>query len=72
MIDNVRPPTPAVGEGPSVHCHRPLARWSRRPAQTLTFKDAGGVIREVDFSLISVERDGRPEEYSTTASAASS
>jgi hypothetical protein len=32
----------------------------------LTFKDAGGVIREVDFSLISVERDGRPEEYSTT------
>ncbi|MGC1642103.1 MAG: DUF2207 domain-containing protein, partial [Pseudolabrys sp.] len=38
----------------------------------LTFKDAGGVIREVDFSLISVERDGRPEEYSTTASAASS
>jgi uncharacterized membrane protein YgcG len=38
----------------------------------LTFKDAGGVIREVDFSPISVERDGRPEEYSTTASAASS
>ena len=32
----------------------------------LTFKDAGGVVREVDFSLTSVERDGRPEEYSTT------
>ena len=114
FLDNVRSLTPAVGEGPSVHCHRPLARWSgcslaaevissfdsdvrlakdgeltvtetvRVQAEgrdirhgiyrdfPLTFKDAGGVIREVDFSLISVERDGRPEEYSTTASAASS
>lgn len=32
----------------------------------LTFKDAGGTLREVDFSLTGVERDGRPEEYSTT------
>ncbi|MGC1876293.1 MAG: DUF2207 domain-containing protein, partial [Pseudolabrys sp.] len=111
FLDNVRSLTPAVGEGPSVHCHRPLARCSlaaevissfdsdvrlakdgeltvtetvRVQAEgrdirhgiyrdfPLTFKDAGGVIREVDFSLISVERDGRPEEYSTTASAASS
>ncbi|HEY6702068.1 MAG TPA: DUF2207 domain-containing protein [Pseudolabrys sp.] len=32
----------------------------------LTFKDAGGAIREVDFSLVSVERDGKLEEYSTT------
>jgi hypothetical protein len=31
----------------------------------LTFKDAGGTLREVDFSLIGVERDGKPEQYST-------
>ena len=31
----------------------------------VTFKDANGVIREVDFSLIGVERDGKPERYST-------
>ena len=31
----------------------------------LTFKDANGAIREVDFSLIGVERDGKPERYST-------
>jgi hypothetical protein len=28
FLDNVRSLTPAVGEGPSFHCHRPLARWS--------------------------------------------
>ena len=32
----------------------------------LTFKDAGGIIREVDFSLIGVERDGKAEAHSTT------
>jgi hypothetical protein len=32
----------------------------------LTFKDAGGNVREVDFKLLGVERDGRPERYSTT------
>ena len=32
----------------------------------LTFRDAGGVVREVDFKLLGVERDGRPEAYSTT------
>jgi hypothetical protein len=32
----------------------------------LTFKDAGGTVREVDFKLLAVERDGRPERYSTT------
>ncbi len=32
----------------------------------LTFRDAGGTLREVDFSLLGVERDGRPEKYSTT------
>jgi hypothetical protein len=32
----------------------------------LTFKDAGGTVREVDFKLLGVERDGRPERYSTT------
>ena len=32
----------------------------------LTFRDAGGTLREVDFSLLGVERDGRPETYSTT------
>jgi hypothetical protein len=32
----------------------------------LTFKDAGGVLREVDFKLLGVERDGKPEAYSTT------
>ena len=32
----------------------------------LTFKDAGGKVREVDFKLLGVERDGRPEKYSTT------
>ena len=31
----------------------------------LTFKDAGGVVREVDFNLVGVERDGRPEHHST-------
>jgi Predicted membrane protein (DUF2207) len=31
----------------------------------LTFKDANGAIREVDFTMISVERDGKPERYST-------
>jgi hypothetical protein len=31
-----------------------------------TFKDANGTLREVDFSLTVVERDGRPERYSTT------
>jgi hypothetical protein len=31
----------------------------------LTFKDANGVIREVDFTMISVERDDKPERYST-------
>ncbi len=31
----------------------------------LTFKDAGGTLREVDFSLLSVTRDGRPEPYFT-------
>ena len=32
----------------------------------LTFKDAGGTVREVDFSLLGVERDGKPETHSTT------
>ncbi len=32
----------------------------------LTFKDAGGVLREVDFKLLGVERDGKAESYSTT------
>jgi uncharacterized membrane protein YgcG len=32
----------------------------------LTFKDAGGSLREVDFKLLGVERDGKPEAYSTT------
>jgi uncharacterized membrane protein YgcG len=32
----------------------------------LTFKDAGGVVREVDFKLLGVERDGKAETYSTT------
>ncbi|HKS95026.1 MAG TPA: DUF2207 domain-containing protein, partial [Terriglobia bacterium] len=27
----------------------------------LTFKDADGKVREVDFKLLGVERDGRPE-----------
>ena len=31
----------------------------------LTFKDANGAIREVDFTMIGVERDGKPERYST-------
>ena len=31
----------------------------------LTFKDAGGTVREVTFSVSSVTRDGRPEPYST-------
>ena len=32
----------------------------------LTFKDAGGKVREVDFKLLGVERDGKPESHSTT------
>jgi hypothetical protein len=32
----------------------------------LTFKDAGGVLREVDFKLLGVQRDGKDESYSTT------
>lgn len=32
----------------------------------LTFRDAGGTVREVDFKLLGVERDGRPEPHSTT------
>ena len=32
----------------------------------LTFKDAGGTVREVDFKLLAVERDGKPEKFSTT------
>jgi hypothetical protein len=32
----------------------------------LTFRDPGGNLREVDFKLLAVERDGRPERYSTT------
>ena len=32
----------------------------------LTFKDADGVLREVDFKLLGVERDGKAETYSTT------
>ena len=32
----------------------------------LTFKDADGKLREVDFKLLGVERDGKPERYSTT------
>ncbi|HXZ47099.1 MAG TPA: DUF2207 domain-containing protein, partial [Pseudolabrys sp.] len=31
----------------------------------LAFKDPGGTVREVDFKLLGVERDGRPEPYST-------
>src|SRR6478752_1869096 len=31
----------------------------------LTFKDANGAIREVDFTMIGVERGGKPERYST-------
>jgi len=31
----------------------------------LTFKDAGGTVREVTFSVSSVTRDGRPEPYFT-------
>ena len=31
----------------------------------LTFKDAGGRLREVSFSLMQVTRDGQPEAYST-------
>jgi uncharacterized membrane protein YgcG len=34
----------------------------------LTFKDAGGRLREVDFSVSSVTRDGRPEPYFTQRS----
>ncbi|MDX3925595.1 MAG: DUF2207 domain-containing protein [Shinella sp.] len=34
----------------------------------LTFVDAGGREREVGFKLLSVERDGRPEEYRTERS----
>lgn len=32
----------------------------------LTFRDAGGTVREVNFRLLGVERDGRPEPHSTT------
>src|SRR5262249_45452596 len=32
----------------------------------LTFKDAGGTLREVDFVLTGVERDGKPEQHSPT------
>ena len=32
----------------------------------LTFKGADGKVREVDFKLLGVERDGKPERYSTT------
>ena len=32
----------------------------------LTFKDMDGKVREVDFKLLGVERDGKPEKYSTT------
>ena len=51
-----------------------IARAARKGAQIrhgiyrdfpLTFKDAGGTLREVDFSLLSVTRDGRPEPYFT-------
>jgi hypothetical protein len=31
----------------------------------LTFKDAGGTLHEVTFSLLGVSRDGRPEPYHT-------
>ncbi len=31
----------------------------------LTFKDAGGTLREVTFSLLGVSRDGNPEPYHT-------
>ncbi|HTQ82989.1 MAG TPA: DUF2207 domain-containing protein [Pseudolabrys sp.] len=31
----------------------------------LTFKDAGGTLREVTFHLLSVARDGKPEPYHT-------
>jgi Predicted membrane protein (DUF2207) N-terminal domain/Predicted membrane protein (DUF2207) C-terminal domain len=31
----------------------------------LTFKDAGGRLREVTFSLLGVSRDGKPEPYHT-------
>ncbi len=31
----------------------------------LTFRDAGGTLREVMFSLLSVSRDGQPEPYHT-------
>ena len=37
---------------------------SRFPADLQ--KDAGGNVREVDFSLLGVERDGKPEAHSTT------
>lgn len=32
----------------------------------LTFKDAQGAVREVEFKLLAVERDGKPEPHSTT------
>jgi len=32
----------------------------------LTFRDADGAVREVDFKLLGVERDGNAERYSTT------
>src|SRR5262249_28456439 len=31
----------------------------------LTFKDENGAVRGVDFTMIGVERDGKPERYST-------
>ena len=32
----------------------------------LTFKDPQGRVREVEFKLLAVERDGKPEPHSTT------
>jgi hypothetical protein len=31
----------------------------------LTFRDAAGTVREVDFKLLGVERDGKAEDHST-------
>ena len=31
----------------------------------LTFKDAGGTLREVTFGILDISRDGRPERYHT-------
>jgi hypothetical protein len=62
FLDNVRSLTPAVGEGPSVHCHRPLARWSLAAEVISSFDSDVRLAKDGELTVtetVRVQAEGR-------------